>query len=115
MNRNVFLLVMKLICLVKEFLVKKIKPDPKRLEPLLALPLPETKSDLQKALEMFSYYANWIQNFSDKICPLVQSNLFSFFPFSSDVVENFKLLRQNLASACLTSVKEGVCTIRREM
>ena len=57
---------------------------------------------------MFSYYAKWIQNFSDKIRPLVQSNLFSSFPLSSDVVESFKLLRQNLASACLTSVKEGV-------
>ena len=57
---------------------------------------------------MFSYYAKWIQNFSDIIRPLIQSNLFSYFPLSSDAAKSFELLRQNLASACLTSVKEGV-------
>ena len=87
---------------------QKIKPDPERLKPLLELPLPKTKSDLQRALGMFSYYAKWIKNFSDKIRPLVQSNITSSFPLSSDAAKSFELLRQNLASSCLTSVKEGI-------
>ena len=86
---------------------QKIKPDPERLQPLLELVLHKTKSDLQRALGMFSYFLGIyksIQNFSDKIRPSVQFNLFSFFPLSSDAAESFELLRQNLASVCLTSV-----------
>ena len=67
---------------------KKIKPHPERLKPLLELPLPKTKPDLKRAIGMFSYYAKWIQNFSDKIRSLVQSNLFSSFPLSSDAAES---------------------------
>ena len=36
---------------------KNIKPDPERLRPLMQLPLPTCKSELQRALGMFSYYA----------------------------------------------------------
>ena len=53
-----------------------IKPDPDRLEPLLKLPTPSTKSMLQRALGLFAYYSNWIQKYSDKIRPLTQSSTF---------------------------------------
>ena len=49
---------------------------------------------------MFSYYARWIQNFSEKIRPT--------FALSSDAATSFELLWQNLASTCLTGVKEGI-------
>ena len=35
----------------------KIKPDPERLRPLMQLSLPTSKSELQRTVEMFSYYA----------------------------------------------------------
>ena len=35
----------------------KIKPDPERLRPLMPLSLPTSKSELQRTIGMFSYYA----------------------------------------------------------
>ena len=45
-------------------------PDPARLQPLINLPVPSTKKELKRRLEMFAYYARWIENFSTKIVPL---------------------------------------------
>ena len=43
-----------------------IRPDPERLKPLKELPVPKCKKELQRVLGMFSYYARWVPNFSEK-------------------------------------------------
>lgn len=87
---------------------KNIKPDPERLRPLLQLPLPTSKPELQRALGMFSYYAKWIDKFSEKVRPLVQSNLSSSFPLPAEASACFEKLRKNLAAASLTCVNEAL-------
>ena len=84
----------------------KIKPDPERLRPLMQLSLPTSKSELQRTIEMFSYYAKWIKKFSQKIRPLVQSNLAPSFPLSKEASDSFETLRNDLAAAFLTSIDE---------
>ena len=86
----------------------KIRPDPERLRPLLEMPLPQTKTELQRALGMFSYYARWIPDFSSKIRPFVQSNVSSSFPLSLEATQNFSSLCHDLAAACVTCIREGV-------
>ena len=86
----------------------QIRPDPERLRPLLKMPLTQCKTELQKVLGMFSYYARWIPNFSSKIRPLVQSNVNSPFPLSSDASRSFSTLRSDLAAACVSCILEGV-------
>ena len=49
----------------------KIKPDPERHRPLLELRLPKTKSELERALELFSYCAKLGSDFSENVRPLV--------------------------------------------
>ena len=84
----------------------KIKPDPERLRPLMQLSLPTSKSELQRNIGMYSYYAKWIKKFSQKIRPLVQSNLASSFPLSKEASDNFETFRNDLAAAFLTSIDE---------
>ena len=86
----------------------KIQPDPERLRPLLDLPLPTCKSELQRAIGMFAYYAKWILDFSTKVRPLIQADLTSSFPLTSEAAKAFETLRKELSSSVLTCVKEGV-------
>ena len=55
----------------------ELKPDPERFRPLRELPLPQTEKQRKRCLGLFSYYSKWISNFSDKITPIVRSNLSS--------------------------------------
>ena len=67
------------------------------------LSLPKTIFELKKALGMFSYYAKWISDFSEKVRPLVQPKLNSSLPLST-AIKSFETLKVDLASACSTSV-----------
>ena len=78
-----------------------IKPDPDRLKPLLELPVPKSKSELERVLGMFSYYAHWIQNFPTKIHPLVKNKS---FPLSQEAHNTFEILKQEIAKAVLVTV-----------
>ena len=86
----------------------KIRPDLKRLRPLRELPLPKSKTELQRAIGMFSYYAKWLSDFSLKIKFLIESNKNNAFPLSNESVRAFKMLKSELTSACLTCVNEGL-------
>ena len=55
---------------------------------------------------MFSYNAKWVPEFSRKIRLLVQANLTSSFPLSSEAATAFKTIRSQLTLACLA--KEGI-------
>ena len=57
----------------------KIKPDPERLCPLMQLSLPMSKSELQRTIGMFSYYAKWIKKNFTKDSPSCTIQSCTFF------------------------------------
>ena len=85
----------------------KIQPDPERLRPLRKLPVPSTKKELLRALGMFSYYARWISDFSNKIRPLTKASKLLIFSLPNEAIMAFNSLKCELESACLLCVKEG--------
>ena len=82
-----------------------IKPNPDRVQPLLDMPVPKTKKELQRIIGLFAYYARWIPNYSDKIWPLIQS---SSFPLNDDVVSAIDDLKQTLATATLHPISDDL-------
>ena len=64
-----------------------IRPDPDRLKPLLELPLPQNVRSLNRCLGLFSYYSQWVPNFSDKIKPITSRKS---FPLSQEAKQAFK-------------------------
>lgn len=75
---------------------KTIKPDPKRLQPLMDLPIPEDTASLRRALDMLSHYSKWIPRFSERVRPLLGKNP---FPLSNEAVSAFKSLKSDVAKA----------------
>ena len=82
----------------------QIKPDPERLQPLLALPPPATAKALQRAMGLFAYYARWIANFSDKIVRLKKVKR---FPLNKEEVSDFENLKKAIAAATLQAIDEA--------
>ena len=82
-----------------------IKPDPNRLEPLLKLPTPSTKSMLQRGLGLFAYYSNWIQKYSDKIRPLTQS---STFPLSEEACNAYEAIKREISEAIVVAPEDSI-------
>jgi len=64
-----------------------IRPDPKRLEPLMNLPVPRSKGELQRAAGLFAYYAKWIANVSSKARPLHQALKYNLLPLSAGAIK----------------------------
>ena len=81
------------------------RPDPDRLRPLVELPVPNHLKALRRALGLFSYYSQWIQNYSDKIRPLLQS---SSFPLTNEAEKAFITLKMEIADSVVSSVDETV-------
>ena len=82
---------------------KCVIPDPERLKPLLHLPAPKNRRELQRVVGMFAYYAKWLPNFSEKIRPLMRATI---FPLPDDGAATFERLKQ-LSKACLGSIDEN--------
>lgn len=82
-----------------------IKPDPERLRPLIELPVPCDINSMRRAAGMFSYYSQWISDFSGKIAPLISSKN---FPLSKDAIESFQLLKKEVEKSMLFSINEDV-------
>ena len=81
----------------------QLKPDPERLQPLLDLPAPSESASLKRIVGMFSYYSNWIYQFSKKIQPLAKTEL---FPLSNGARKSFMELKQDIANSVLCSINE---------
>lgn len=79
---------------------KTIQPDPDRLKPLRDLPIPKDTSSLRRALGMFSHYASFIPQFSEKIHALTHSK----FPLSSDAITSFQSLKKDIENAVVSSI-----------
>ena len=82
-----------------------IKPDLERIEPFRQIPLPENKASLKRVVGLFSYYSNWISNFSDKIHPLVNA---ATFPLSAEAQVAFTQLKKDIENAMVTTVDERI-------
>ena len=53
-----------------------LKPDPDRVETLLALPALTSNKEQQHIVGLFAYDAQWTPQYSDKIKPLIQNCTF---------------------------------------
>ena len=76
-----------------------IAPDPERLLPLQNFPPRDNLPSLKRVLGMFAYYAKWIPQFADKICPLAHKH----FPPGIEAMNAFELLKEELAKATLNA------------
>ena len=83
----------------------EIRPDPDRMKALYDLPPPRTKKELKRILGLFSYYSQWINNFSAKIRPLI-SNI--DYPLNCEALDAFNLLKRDIANATLRSIDESL-------
>lgn len=83
----------------------EIRPDPERLEPLKALPLPQDTKALRRAVGMFSYYSQWISKFSEKIRPLTGA---TSFPLGADARDAFAAMKGEIEKSVVRSIDEGV-------
>ena len=83
----------------------EMRPDPERLRALLDMPVPTNDKGLKRMLGFFSYYARWIQNFSQKISPLVNCDR---FPLAPDAMRAFELMKQEIANSVVKSIDKSV-------
>ena len=82
-----------------------VSPDPERLRALNEFPPPTNAVALRRVQGMFSYYARWISQFSDKIKPLIEV---TSFPLDDRALAAFNLLKKELAEVTLSSIDEDV-------
>ena len=83
----------------------EIRPDPTRLQPLKDLPAPDNLKSLRRVLGMFSYYSQWIRNFSEKIRPLTAT---THFPMDTAALDAFERLKREILDSVVLSVDENV-------
>ena len=84
---------------------EQIRPDPKRLEPLRQMQVPNNAKSLSRAIGFFSYYSKWIPYFSDKIKPLTQNKI---FPMSEAATSSFSKLKSIIEQAVVTAIDENI-------
>ena len=82
-----------------EIMSGTLKPDPERIKPILEIPVPDNLKSLRRVVGMFSYYAQWIPKYSDKIKPLVSAKQ---FPLTDEAVKAFEDLRKTLTEITLS-------------
>ena len=82
-----------------------MRPDPERVKPIINLRNPTNKKELQRVIGMFSYYAQWLPQFSEKVRPLI---LEKQFPMGEKALNAFKSLKDKLVSAALQIIDENV-------
>ena len=81
-----------------------IAPAKKRLQPLLDMVAPKTLKELKQVRGLFAYYAKGIADFSSKIKPLTETEV---FPLSTKAKVAFELLKKDLGKVTLMSINEN--------
>ena len=87
-------------CVVEE---GEILPNPEHLRPLQELPVPNSIKSLNRCKGLFSYYSQWIPEFSDRISPI---NSCKTFPLSADAIAAFESLKKSIEESVVTAVDE---------
>ena len=82
-----------------------IRPDTERPRPLRELPIPHDTKSLNRYLGLFSYYSQWIPEFSDRIKPITGCKS---FPLSQPAVEAFESLKKTIEDAVVTAIDESI-------
>ena len=82
-----------------------IRPDPERLRPLKALPMPTNVQSLRITLGLFAYYAKWIPEFSSKIQSLMNAKE---FPLSTQAENAFNAVKKELELGSLNPIDEAM-------
>jgi len=80
-----------------------LQPDPDRVKPVLNMPVPRNSKELQRLVGLFTYYAQWIPRYSDKIRLLAAAKV---FPLDDNAVGAIKVLKDDLSSAALGTIDE---------
>jgi len=83
----------------------EIRLEPKRLEPLRQMKVPNNMKSLNRAIGFFSYYSKWVPYFSDKIKPLTQTKS---FPISESAIKSFNELKLIIEQAVVTAIDEKI-------
>ena len=71
----------------------EIRPDPERMRPLRELQIPQDSKALKRCLGLFSYYSQWIPEFSYRIKPITSCKS---SPLSQEAVEAFESLKKTI-------------------
>lgn len=82
-----------------------ISPDPDRLTPLKELPTPNCGKSLKRALGLFSYYSPWVENFSDRISPLLN---ISSFPIAEELKSQFQAIKDEICKASVAAIEDEI-------
>ena len=82
----------------------EIRPDPDRLQPLRDLPPPTNMKDQKRVIGFFSYYSKWIKDFSRKLKPLIQNEV---FPLESNTLEAFNALKFDIENSVVCAIDEA--------
>jgi hypothetical protein len=82
----------------------EIKPVPERLKPLRELPAPANLKAQKRAIGLFSYYSQWIKDFSQKIRPLSQN---TSFPLTKEASRALNLLKEDIEKAVVGAIDES--------
>ena len=69
------------------------------------MPAPHDMPSLKRSIGMFSYYSNWIKNFSEKIILLVSTKS---FPIEEVAFNSFNTLKADIASPVLNNIDKTV-------
>ena len=78
----------------------EIRPDPERMHPLRELPVPHDYKSLNRCLG-FSYYSQWIPEFSDWFKPITSCKS---FPRLQEAAEAFESLKKTADEAFVTAI-----------
>ena len=81
-----------------------LKPDPERIKPILEITVPDDLKSLRRIVGMFSYHAQCISKYCDKIKPLVSTKK---FPFADEAIKTFEDLRKPLTEITLGVIDES--------
>jgi hypothetical protein len=82
---------------------QEIRPDADRLKPLHDLRPPSDKVSLQKVMGLFSYYSQWIANFSEKVHPILKSTT---FPLQHEAMAAFNSVKEDIEKAANFAINE---------
>ena len=82
---------------------QEVRPDQERLQALLDMKPPNTNRELKRAIGLFSYYARWIENFSEKAAPLLICETLSL---EGDALKSFTQLKTDLGRTSLGAIKD---------